>query len=60
MSALVHDWRRQFGSWVDVFDMFAGPGTHLITVQQEHAKFNDASQLLLDLQTLVRVASPRE
>jgi hypothetical protein len=57
MIALVQDWRRQYGSRVDV-DMFAGPGTNLITVRPAHAKFNDVSQLLLDLQTLVLVASP--
>ena len=52
MMALVQDWRRMYGSRVDV-DMFASPGTNLITVRPAHAKFNDVSQLLLDLQTLV-------
>ena len=55
--ALVQDWRRQYGSRVDV-DMFASSGTNLITVRPAHAKFNDVSQLLLDLQTLVLVAAP--
>ena len=54
MIALVQDWRRQYGSRVDV-DMFATSGTNLITVRPAHAKFNDVSQLLLDLQTLVLV-----
>jgi hypothetical protein len=52
MMALVQDWRRMYGSRVDV-DMFAPPGTNLITVRPAHPKFNDVSQLLLDLQTLV-------
>jgi hypothetical protein len=56
MIALVQDWRRQYGSRVDV-DMFAS-GTNLITVRPAHAKFNDVSQLLLDLQTLVLCAAP--
>ena len=38
--------------------MFASPGTNLITVRPAHPKFNDVSQLLLDLQTLVLVAAP--
>ena len=42
------------GSRVDV-DVFATSGTNLITVRPAHAKFNDVSQLLLDLQTLVLV-----
>jgi hypothetical protein len=57
MVALVQDWRRQYGSRVDV-DMFAPFGTDLITIRPAHAKFNDVSQLLLDLQTLVLVAVP--
>ncbi len=57
MIALVQDWRRQYGFRVDV-DMFACPDTYLITVRPAHAKFHDISQLLLDLQTLVLVASP--
>ncbi len=57
MVALVQDWRRQYGSRVDV-DMFASMGTNLITIRPAHAKFNDDSQLLLDLQTLVLVAVP--
>jgi len=57
MIALVQDWRRQYGARVDV-DMFAPVGTDLITLRPAHAKFNDVSQLLLDLQTLVLVAAP--
>ena len=57
MIALVQDWRRQYGSRVDI-DMFASAGASLITVRPAHAKFNDVSQLLLDLQTLVLVAVP--
>ena len=57
MLSLVQDWRRQYGSRVGI-DMFASPGTNLITVRPAHAKFNDVSQLLLDLQTLVLVAPP--
>ncbi len=38
--------------------MFASSGTNLITVHTAHAKFNDVSPLLLDLQTLVLVAAP--
>ncbi len=57
MVALVRDWRRQYGSRVDV-DMFASLGTDLITIRPAHAKFNDVSQLLLDLQTLVLVVVP--
>ena len=47
MLALVQDWRRQYGSRVDI-DMFASPGTNLITVRPAHPKFNDVSQLLLE------------
>ncbi len=57
MIALVQDWLRQYVSQVDL-DMFAFPGTNLITVCPAHAKFNDVCQLLLDLQTLVLVAAP--
>ncbi len=57
MVVLVQDWRRQYGSRVDV-DMFALFGTNLITIRPAYAKFNDVSQNLLDLQTLVLVAVP--
>ena len=57
LIALVQDWRRQYGARVDV-DMFASPGASLITVRSAHPKFNDVSQLLLDLQTLVLVSGP--
>jgi hypothetical protein len=57
LIALVQDWRRQYGARVDV-DMFASPGSSLITVRSAHPKFNDVSQLLLDLQTLVLVSVP--
>jgi hypothetical protein len=57
MIALVQDWRRQYGARVDV-DMFAPVGTDLITIRPAHPKFNDVSQLLLDLQTLVLLAAP--
>ena len=57
MIALVQDWRRQYGARVDV-DMFAPVGTGLITIRPAHPKFNDVSQLLLDLQTLVLLAAP--
>ena len=47
MIALVQDWWRQYGAWVDV-DMFAVLGKDLITFQPVHAKFNDVPQRLLD------------
>ncbi len=55
MLALVQDWRRQYGSRVDI-DMFASHGTNLLIVRPAHTKFDYVSQLL-DLQTLVLVGA---
>ncbi len=38
--------------------MFASPCSGLITVRPAHSKFNNVSQLLLDLQQLVLVTVP--
>ncbi len=46
--ALVQNWRRKYGSLVDV-DMFATSEINLITVRPTLAKLNDVSQPLLDL-----------
>jgi len=59
LVSLVQDWRRQYGSRVDV-DMFAhkDKGQSLISIRPAHPKYCDISQLLLDLQTLVLAPAP--
>jgi hypothetical protein len=58
LQSLVQNWRQLYGARVDV-DMFAhaAMGKELISLRTADAKFNNISQILLDLQSLVGTPS---